>query len=135
MATKEQEPQMAKASVTLRKPDDWIVYLRDSTIPLNCGIEFNQPVAAADTTTDGILSLKRATSDWTRAKAVWTLAASPPLAIMEEHPEDAEIIRRLQVLAEERSGVGRNFTRVAEASGRLYGIMRDSKLCRASPPN
>jgi hypothetical protein len=38
-----------------------------------------------------------------RAKAVWTLAASPRLAIMEEHPEDAEIIRRLQALAEERS--------------------------------
>ncbi|KAI1686833.1 hypothetical protein KJE20_00010 [Pyrenophora tritici-repentis] len=54
---------------------------------------------------------------------------------MEEHPEDAEIIRRFQVLAEEKSGVGQNFTRVAEASGRLYGIMRDSKLCRASPLN
>jgi hypothetical protein len=38
-----------------------------------------------------------------RPKAVWVLAASPPLAIMEEHPEDAEIIRRLQVLAKERS--------------------------------
>jgi hypothetical protein len=38
-----------------------------------------------------------------RSKAVWTLAASPPLAMMEEHPEDAEIIRRLQVLAKERS--------------------------------
>ncbi|KAI1663555.1 Quinate permease [Pyrenophora tritici-repentis] len=135
MTTKEQEPRVASASVTLRKPDDWIVYLRDSTIPLSCRIEFNQPVPAADTTTDGKLSLKRATSDWTRAKAVWTLAASPPLTIMEEHPEDAEIIRRLQVLAEEKSGVGQNFTRVAEASGRLYGIMRDSKLCRASPLN
>jgi hypothetical protein len=38
-----------------------------------------------------------------RAKGVWTLAASPPLAMMEEHPEEAEIIRRVQVLAEERS--------------------------------
>jgi hypothetical protein len=36
-------------------------------------------------------------------EAVWTLAASPPLAIMEEHPENTEIIRRLQVLAEQRS--------------------------------
>ena len=38
-----------------------------------------------------------------RAKGVWTLAASPLLAMMEEHPEEAEIIRRVQVLAEERS--------------------------------
>ncbi|RII04481.1 hypothetical protein CUC08_Gglean011916 [Alternaria sp. MG1] len=70
-----------------------------------------------------------------RPKAVWVLAASPPLAIMEEHPEDAEIIRRLQVLAKERSGVGQHFTRVAEASGRLCGIMRDSNLGRTSLPN
>ncbi|XP_014550022.1 hypothetical protein COCVIDRAFT_32141 [Bipolaris victoriae FI3] len=70
-----------------------------------------------------------------RAKAVWTLAASPPLAMMEEHPEEAEIIRRLQVLAEERSGVGQHFTRVAGASGRLCDIMRDSNLCRTSLPN
>ena len=103
MTTKEQEPLVARASVTLRKPDDWIGYLRESTIPPSCRIELNQPVTATDTKTDEKLSLKRATSDWTRAKAVWTLAASPPLAIMEEHPEDAEIIRRLQVFAEERS--------------------------------
>jgi hypothetical protein len=50
-------------------------------------IEVNQPVAATDSTTDGR----------------WTLAPSPPLAMMEEHPKDAELIRRLQVLAEERS--------------------------------
>jgi hypothetical protein len=37
------------------------------------------------------------------ANVVWTLAPSPLLAIKEEHPEDAEIIRRLQFLAEERS--------------------------------
>jgi hypothetical protein len=50
-------------------------------------IKVNQPVAATDSTTDGR----------------WTLALSPLLAMMEEHPKDAELIRRLQVLAEERS--------------------------------
>ncbi|KAF2843953.1 hypothetical protein T440DRAFT_559854 [Plenodomus tracheiphilus IPT5] len=114
MATQEQEPQMARASVASRKLDDWTVYLcgkplpgtpdnKEATIPPTCGVEVNQPV--------------------------WTLAESP-LAMKEEHPEDAEIIRRLQVLSEERSSVGQNFSRVAEASGRLCGIMRDSN----SPP-
>ena len=37
-----------------------------------------------------------------RAKPVRTLAESPPLARM-EHLKDAEIVRRLHVLAEERS--------------------------------
>jgi hypothetical protein len=32
-------------------------------------------------------------------------------------------------------GVGQHFTRVAEASGRLCDIMRDSNLCRTSLPN
>jgi hypothetical protein len=32
-------------------------------------------------------------------------------------------------------GVGQHFTRVAEASSRLCGIMRDSNLCRTSLPN
>ncbi|KAG9186444.1 hypothetical protein G6011_09552 [Alternaria panax] len=54
---------------------------------------------------------------------------------MEDHPEDAEIIRRLRVLAKERSRVGQNFTRVAEASGRLCDIMQASNLYRASPLN
>jgi hypothetical protein len=36
-------------------------------------------------------------------KLVWTLAASPLLAAMESHPEDAEISLRLQVLAGEQS--------------------------------
>jgi hypothetical protein len=67
-------------------------------------IKVNQPVAATHSRADGRLSLKRAImSDWPRAKAVWTLAPSPPLAMKEEHHEDAEIIRRLQVLAEEKS--------------------------------
>jgi hypothetical protein len=115
MATQEQELQVARASFTFKKPDDWIVYLHKKTSPKtpddkkptilpSCRIEVNQPVAAAELTNDAKLSLKRAiTSDWPGAKAVWTLAPSPPLAMKEEHPEDAEIIRRLQVLAEERS--------------------------------
>jgi hypothetical protein len=37
------------------------------------------------------------------SEAIWTLAPSPSLAMKEEHPEDAEIIRRLRVLAEEKS--------------------------------
>jgi hypothetical protein len=82
-----------------KKPDN-----KKLMILTSCRIKVNQRVAAADLTADGKLSLKRAiTSDWPRAKAVWTLAPSPPLAIKEEHPEDADIIRRLQVLAEERS--------------------------------
>jgi hypothetical protein len=36
-------------------------------------------------------------------KLVSTLAASPPLAAMEDHPGDAEVACRLQVLAGERS--------------------------------
>jgi hypothetical protein len=115
MATKDREPQVMRASVTLRKPDDWIVYLlektspktpdnKEATLPLGFRIEVNQPVEAADSTTGGKLSSNCAkTSDWLSAKAVWTLAASPPLAMKEEHPEDAEIIRRLHVLAEEES--------------------------------
>ncbi|KAF1352921.1 hypothetical protein EJ07DRAFT_183099 [Lizonia empirigonia] len=104
MATQEQEPQVTKTSVTLRRPDNWIVYLsgktsrkipdnKELTIPPSCGIEIKHPV--------------------------WTLAASILLAMKEDHPEDAEVVRRLQVLAGKRSGVGQNFTRVAEASGRL----------------
>jgi hypothetical protein len=69
MPTQEQEPQIARASA-------------------------NQPVEAADSTTD---------RKWLKVKAVWTLMPSPPLAMKEEHPEDAEIIRRLHVLAKERS--------------------------------
>jgi hypothetical protein len=111
MTTQEPEPQVVRASVTLRKPDDWIVYLlektspktpdtTEATLPLRFKIEVNQPLAAADSTTDGKLSLKRAIrSDWPRAKAVWTLVESPPLGMK----EDAEIIRRLQVLAEQKS--------------------------------
>jgi hypothetical protein len=38
-----------------------------------------------------------------RVNAVWAWATSPALAIMEEHPKDADIICRLQVIAEERS--------------------------------
>jgi hypothetical protein len=34
---------------------------------------------------------------------VWTLAASPLLAAIESHPEDAEISLRLRILAGERS--------------------------------
>jgi hypothetical protein len=115
MATQEQEPLVARASFTFRNSDDWIVYLHEKTSPKtpddkkptilpSCRIEVNQPVATAGLMTDAKLSLKRAiTSDWPGVKAVWTLAPSPPLAMKEEHPEDAEIIRRLQVLAEERS--------------------------------
>ena len=33
MATQEQEPQVLRAAVTLRKPDDWIVYLFEKTSP------------------------------------------------------------------------------------------------------
>jgi hypothetical protein len=72
-----------------------------------------------------------------RAKAVWVLAASPPLTISstrhdERTPEDAVIIRTLQFLAEKRSqedamlygrmqlasirAVGQSFTRVVEAT-------------------
>jgi hypothetical protein len=115
MATQEQELQVARALVTFEKLDDWIMYLREKTSPIrpdnmeptitpSCSIEVNQSVEAADSTTGGKLTLNRAaTSDWPRAKGVWPLAASPPLAMKEEHPKDAEIIRRLQVLAEERS--------------------------------
>jgi hypothetical protein len=64
----------------------------------------SRPIEAAEPTAVGKLSLNCAiTSDWSRAKAVWTLAASPPLAMKDEHPDDVEIVRRLQVLAEERS--------------------------------
>jgi hypothetical protein len=157
MATQDRKPQAARASFTFKKPEDWIVYLREKTSPKtpdnmkptilpSCRIEVNQPVAATDSTTDGRLSLKRViTSAWPRAEAVWTLEPSPPLAMKEEHPEDAEIIRRLQVLAEERSyedvmlysgmqltsirGVGQKFTRVAEASGRLWGVTTNSTFC------
>jgi hypothetical protein len=128
MATKDREPQVMRASVTLRKPDDWIVYLlektspktpdnKEATLPLGFRIEVNQPIAAVDPTTDEKLSLKRAIrSDWPRAKGVRALDESPPLAMKEEHPEDAEIIRRLHVLAEEES----------------YEYVIDSNLCRAS---
>jgi hypothetical protein len=50
---------------------------KEPKIPPSCRFEVNQPV--------------------------WTLAASPPLAMKEEHPKDAEITRRLRVLAEKRS--------------------------------
>jgi hypothetical protein len=115
MVTKEQETQVMRASVTLRKPDDWIVYLlektspktpdnKEATLPLGFRIEVNQPIAAVDSTTAEKLSLRRAIkSDWPRAKGVRTLVESPPLAMKEEHPEDAEIIRRLEVLAEGKS--------------------------------
>jgi hypothetical protein len=33
MVTKEQETQVMRASVTLIKPDDWIVYLLEKTSP------------------------------------------------------------------------------------------------------
>jgi hypothetical protein len=36
-------------------------------------------------------------------QAVWPLAPSPPLAMEEEHPEDAVFIRRLDILAKKRS--------------------------------
>jgi hypothetical protein len=72
MPTQEQESQVARASV-------------------------NQPIKAADSTTNRELSLEM------RAKGVWTLAPSPPLAMQEEHPEDAEFICRLHVLAKKRS--------------------------------
>jgi hypothetical protein len=84
-----------------------------------------------------------------RVRPVLALAASP-LGAMEDHPEDAEIRLRLRVLAGERSwgdstfhikmhltsgrGVGQSFSRVAEASGRLCGIMRHSNLCQITPP-
>jgi hypothetical protein len=54
----------------------------------------NQPIEAAGSTTD---------RKWLKVKAVWTLAPSPPLAMKKEHPEDAEIIRRLHALAKKRS--------------------------------
>jgi hypothetical protein len=87
MATQEQKSWVARASVTPTKPDG-VVCLRgktssktlgdkESTIPPNFRIDINQLVR--------------------------TLAASPPLAMNEEYPEDAEILRRLQVLAGERS--------------------------------
>jgi hypothetical protein len=114
MATQEQEPRVKRASATFKQPGDWIVYLRkktspktldnkEPTIPPSCRIEVDHSIAAAHSTTDEKLSLECAiTSNWPRAKAVWTLAQSP-LAMKEEYPEDAEIIRRLEVLAERRS--------------------------------
>jgi len=36
-------------------------------------------------------------------KIILTLAGPPPLATMESYPKDAEVARRLRVLAEERS--------------------------------
>lgn len=105
MATQEQELKVAKALVTfLRETSPITPDNIEPTIPPSCRIEVNQSVEAADSTTGGKSTLSRAvTSDWPRVKAVWTLAASPPLAMKEEHPKDAEIVRRLQVLAEERS--------------------------------
>ena len=63
--------------------------VKEPTIPPSCRIEIDHSIAI--------------TSDWPRAKAVWTLAESPPLAMKEEHPKDAEIIRRLEALAVKRS--------------------------------
>jgi hypothetical protein len=49
------------------------------------------------------ISLVNVEKHQVRSKTVWTLAASPLLATKDEYPEDAATIRRLQVLAEERS--------------------------------
>ena len=73
MATQEQELQVTRASVDLGKPNDWAMHSREKTSP-----------KAPD-------------------NKAWTLAESPEFAMNEEYPEHAEIIRRLQVLAEERS--------------------------------